>query len=187
MYSEYKKILKSILRPDRYDHSLGVADTARQMAMAFGEDLDKAYIAGLVHDCAKNIPKDELYTRCEQYGYLPDDVEAASAQLIHAPLGALMLGDLFGIEDEDIKLAVRYHTVAAPGMSKLSKIIYLADMIEPNRSYNGVDILRRLARVDLDKAYYTALKMSLEFINEKGATAHPNTLLALQDMKGTDV
>lgn len=186
MYSEYKKILKGLLKESRYIHSMGVSDTAAQLAEQVGIDVEKARLAGLVHDCAKNIPKDKLLPECEKRGYTPDEIEAENPELLHAPLGALMLKELFGITDYEIEEAVRHHTVAGRNMSELDKIIYLSDMIEPSRNFVGVDELRQAAKEDLDKAFLMSLEQSLMFVIQKGALAHPNTLYARNEMrKGT--
>lgn len=182
MFSEYKEILKSRLKEKRYIHSLGVMETAGELAERFGEDINRAKLAGLVHDCAKNIT--DFPAVCKKYAYTPDEIEQKNPELLHAPLGALMLYDLFGIDDIEIKDAVRYHTVARRNMTKLDKIIYLSDMIEPSRKFDGVDELRQLAKIDLDKAMLAALDQSLMFVIKKGALAHPNTLFARNELKG---
>lgn len=182
MFDEYKEILKSMLDEKRFNHSVGVSITAKEMAARFGADLYKAELAGLIHDCAKNIPYEDLEATCESFGYTPDEIELKNPGLIHAPLGAKLITVLFGIEDEEIKNAVRRHTVAGKGMTKLDKIIYLADMIEPSRRYTEVEELRELAEENLDKAYLRALDYSLMFNISKGVLIHPNTLYARNEM-----
>jgi len=185
MFNEYKKILKGLLKENRYIHSLGVMETAGELAERFGENADKARLAGLVHDCAKNITDFEEV--CKKYNYTPDEIEEKNPELLHAPLGALMLCELFGIEDKEIEDAVRYHTVARRNMTNLDKIIYLSDMIEPSRNFYGVEDLRAMAKEDLDKAVLHALDQSLMFVIKKGALAHPNTLYARNELKGKEI
>lgn len=182
MFDEYKKILKQMLGEKRYIHSLGVSAEAKELAALNGCDLYKAELAGLVHDCAKNIPKDKLLEVCQSFGYIPDETEQKNPGLIHAPLGAVMIKSLFGIEDEEIQNAVRMHTTAGKNMQKLDKIIYLADMIEPSRDYDEVYELRRLSRENLDTAFLRALDYSLLFNISRGVIIHPNTLYARNEM-----
>ena len=182
MFDEYKEKLRSMLDEKRFNHSIGVSVTAGEMAQRFGVDVYKAELSGLVHDCAKNIPYDELKTVCEKFGYIPDEIELKNPGLIHAPLGALMLKSLFGIDDIEVQNAVKRHTVGGKGMTKLDKIIYLADMIEPSRKYPEVDELRDLAQQDIDKAFRKALDYSLIFNISKGVLIHPDTLYARNEL-----
>ena len=182
MFDEYKEKLRSMLDEKRFNHSIGVSVTALEMAKRFGEDTCRAELSGLLHDCAKNIPYDELPEVCQRFGYTPDEIEVKNPGLIHAPLGALMLPSLFGVEDTEIQNAVKRHTVAGKGMTRLDKIIYLADMIEPLRKYPEVDELRSLANEDLDKAFSKALDYSLMFNISKGVLIHPDTLYARNEL-----
>lgn len=186
MLEKYKEILKPMLSEKRYIHSIGVSKTARELAQRYNTDADKAELAGLIHDCAKDIPKDKIQEYCRRYNYIPDAVEQKNIGLIHAPLGAKMIDDIFGITDREIKKAVKYHTTAGENMSPLDKIIYLADMIEPSRNYKEANELRRLSLENLDNAFLKALDYSLIFNIQKGVLIHPNTLLARNEliMKG---
>lgn len=182
MFDEYKEILCNMLDEKRYNHSVGVSAAAKEMAARFGAPLYKAELAGLIHDCAKNIPYDDLEATCKSFGYIPDEIEIKNPGLIHAPLGAKMIAVLFGIDDEEIQNAVKRHTVAGKGMTKLDKIIYLADMIEPSRQYPEVEELRELAEENLDKAFGKALDYSLMFNISKGVLIHPDTLYARNEL-----
>ncbi len=182
MFSKYKEVLKRMLGEKRYNHSLGVSIEAKELAALHGGDLYRAELAGLIHDCAKDIPYDEVFKVCERFGYEPDETELKNPGLIHAPLGAVMIKALFGIDDEEICRAVKRHTVADKGMTKLDKIIYLADMTEPSRNYREVCELRALSRENLDKAFLKALDYSLIFNISKGVLIHPNTLYARNEI-----
>lgn len=179
-----KEKLKRMLSENRYTHSVGVSETAVELAKIYGEDADKAYIAGLLHDCAKNIEYDNINTLCNDYGLELTDVEKASPALVHAPLGVKIARTEFGIEDEYILDAIKYHTVGRAGMTLLDKIVYLADVIEPGRDFENIDEMRRTAKEDLDTAVLYALDMSLIYNIEKGNLLHPNSTYARNDLLG---
>lgn len=180
-----EKLLENIIRQrlseKRFKHSIGVAETAKAYAKILGTDTQKAYMAGLVHDIAKEMPFDEMIELCKQGGIEPDREELKNKALLHAPAGAAILESL-GIKDRDIKNAVRYHTVARRGMSILEKIIYLADMLEPSRDYPEVNMLRETAYKDFNKAFCDALKFSIIWNMEKGRVVHEGTLHAYNEI-----
>lgn len=173
-----KAKLKQALNPNRYRHSLNVCDEAVKLAERYGTDRNKAYTAGLLHDCAKGYTHEEQAALCKQFGIELDSITLACPAVIHAPLGGEIARHEYGINDEEIVDAIKYHTVARAGMTALDKIIYIADMIEPMREYEGVDRLRELAYEDLDKAVLVALRQSMEFNLKKNSIIHPNTLEA---------
>ena len=171
---EIKEKLKTALDEKRYNHSISVADEAVRLAKRYGYDKDKAYLAGLVHDCAKCITySDAIKSGCEL-----DRETLACPAVVHAPVGAFIEEREYGIKDVEILDAIRYHTVAREQMTLLDKIIYLADIIEPYRDFDGVEELRKLCNEDLDLAFCEALRRSVVFNIEKGNIIHPNTLYA---------
>lgn len=175
---EIKKKLKNELDEKRYKHSLSVADEAVRLAGLHGENKEKAYMAGLVHDCAKCIPyNDAIKSGCEL-----DRETLACPGVVHAPVGAYIAEREYGITDIEILDAIRYHTVAREKMTVLDKVIYLADIIEPYRDFDGVENLRKLCNEDLDLAFCEALRRSVVFNIEKGNIIHPNTLYAWNEM-----
>lgn len=175
---EYK--LKKELDRQRFEHTLGVEQTARQMARVFGENEEKAALAGLLHDCAKCMPLSQMIKAARHADV--DPVMKESKALMHAVAGRCVAQDVYGVQDEDVLGAIRWHTTGRAGMTRLEKIIYLADVIEPNRkSYPGLEALRALCMQDLDGAMHTALRQSLEHVREQGKTLHPDTLAALAD------
>lgn len=175
---EYK--LKKELDRQRFEHTLGVEQTARQMARVFGEDEEKAALAGLLHDCAKCMPLSQMIKAARHADV--DPVMKESKALMHAVAGRCVAQDVYGIQDENVLGAIRWHTTGHAGMTRLEKIIYLADVIEPNRKpYPGLEDLRALCMQDLDGAMHTALRMSLEHVREQGKPLHPDTLAALAD------
>lgn len=175
---EIKEKLKTALDEKRYNHSISVADEAVRLAKRYGYDKDKAYMAGLVHDCAKCITySDAIKSGCEL-----DRETLACPGVVHAPVGAYVAEREYGITDIEILDAIRYHTVAREKMTLLDKIIYLADIIEPYRDFDGVEELRKLCNEDLDLAFCEALRRSVVFNIEKGNIIHPNTLYAWNEM-----
>ncbi len=173
---ELRKSIKKILDKDRYRHTMGVAYTAASLAMRYGEDIEKAFTAGLLHDCAKCIPNDEKYELCERYGIELTKSEHEIPSLVHAKLGAYLAKSKYGIEDEDIINSVRTHTTGEPGMSLLQKIIFTADYIEPHRN-EAPDLpeVRQEAFVDLDRAICKILSDTLVYLEKKGGKIDPQT------------
>jgi len=170
--------LKKTLDKQRYEHTLGVEETARQMAKCFGEDEEKAALAGRLHDCAKCMTLTQMLKSAR--GEAVDPVMKESKALMHALAGMCVARDVYNVEDAAVLSAIRWHTTGHAGMTALEKIIYLADMIEPNRKlYPGLQTLRKLCFEDLDKAMHTALRGSLAHVQEQGKTLHPDTLAAL--------
>ena len=152
---EMRRELQRRLKKGRFAHSIGVANTAVKLAKRFGVDESKAYIAGLLHDCA------------------------AMPLLLHAYISAKMIAEVYGVDDAEISQAIWRHTVGARDMTPLDKIIYFADMIEPNRNYPGVEELRNLAETaDLDEIMLTAFSESIIFVVQKNSLVHPDTVAA---------
>ena len=170
--------LKRSLKKKRFEHSQGVCAEAVRMAELFCADTKKAYIAGLLHDCAKCLTRDEEKDICKKYNFEPDEMTKICHPVLHAPLGAIVARYEYGVEDPEILDAIRYHTVARANMTLLDKIIYVADMTEPHRDYEGVETLRRLSKKSIDTAFYEAVRQSLFHNVSKGAIIHPGTLEA---------
>ncbi len=177
-----KDKLQAALKPERYRHSLGVCSEAVKLAKRYGADENKAYTAGLLHDCAKGMSIDEQINECHKRGVELDNIMLKCPAVIHAPLGAAVAADEYGINDSEILEAIRYHTTAKADMTTLDKIIYLADMIEPSRSFDGVELLRKTAYEDLDTAVLEAIRQSIFFNLKKNAVIHPKTLEAWNDL-----
>ena len=178
MIDNYKNKLKSMLSEKRYKHSLGVCDEAVKLAEKYGADTEKAYTAGILHDCAKGYDSDEQIKLCQKYGVVLDDITLACKPVIHAPLGAKIAKAEYGVNDKDVLDAIMCHTVAKENMSLLDKIIYIADMIEPMRDFDGVEELRKAAYENIDRAFILGLKQSIVFNAQKNKIIHPNTLSA---------
>ena len=165
---DLKRKIKKALDKDRYQHTLGVAYTAACLAMKYGSDIDDAFTAGLLHDCAKCIPTDEKFRLCEKYGIELSRFEKENPALIHARLGAYLAEAKYGIKDSDILAAIRTHTTGEPEMSLLQKIIFTADFIEPRRDQApNLKEIRELAFADLDRAVEKILFDTLNYLGKK--------------------
>ncbi len=176
---QMKEKLKSKLSDHRYVHSLGVLETAIKMAQIFGVDIEKARIAALLHDCAKQIPHNEQSVLCKKYNIPTDDIKENQSGLLHADLGAYLAEHEFGVDDKEILDAIRYHTLGREKMSDLEKILYLADIIEPNRKeFDGLSELKKLCFLDLDRALLLGFELSISHVSEIGGLLHPQTIAA---------
>ena len=172
--------LKKALDAQRYQHTLGVAETAKRMARRFGEDEQRAELAGLLHDCAKCMTLEQMLKAAKNEP--TDEVMRESRALMHAVAGMAVARDIYGVTDPKVLSAIRWHTTGRAGMTNLDKIIYLADVIEPNRKpFPGIEPLRALAEKDLDEAMRYALRMSLEHVEKQGKTLHEDTRAALME------
>ena len=178
----YLEILKEELPPKRLQHSIGVEQTAEKLARWFGADVEKAQIAGLLHDIAKNKTVQEMRQAMENVNKKPDANIEQNKSLLHGPAGAAILEAQYGITDREILSAVEYHTTGKPDMSQLEKIIYLADMIEPNRDFPGIERLRDSAGRNLDEAVLEAMAQAISFVVEEKKWLHPISVAAYNDL-----
>lgn len=170
--------LKSRLSETRFKHSVGVMTTAAKLAKHYGADVEKAKLAGLIHDCAKEIHPSKQLKQAENFGILLDEIERHETVLIHGPLGAFIAKKDFKIKDKEILRAVKIHTTGDKNMTLLDKIIFIADYIEPNRKFPGVDVLRKKVNEDLDLAIVTAIDSTISHVLDKGSLLHPKTVSA---------
>ena len=158
----------------RMEHTAYVMQTAIGLAARFGVDPYKARLAALLHDCCKNQPEAELL----RYA----DTVPPILPILHAPAGAEYARTVYGVTDADVLQAIRLHTIGDAGMTDLDKVVYLADMIEPSRTYDGVDAIR--AATDLNDMMRLALRRSIWYIKKKGGAIHPATERALNELGG---
>lgn len=183
--------LKEVLSAKRYNHSVGVWKTSVELAGRFGAEVHKAAVAGLLHDCARELSSNNLLKKASDFGIVVGSLEKDSPVLLHAAVSACVAETDYGVKDKEIQRAIALHTTGGVQMSKLDKIIFLADFIEPGRAYPGVENLRHLAGIDLDEAVLAALNQTIcHLVNEK-KPIHPasiegrNELLVLLSKKGT--
>lgn len=188
---DIKRYLKKNLDQGRYQHTLNVRKTARKLArrhLRFGSReerkayLKKVSLAALLHDIDKQQDTGELWQRLKAEPDVRQGELKSSREIWHAFTAAITAREVFGIADQDVLNAVRYHTTGRDGMSDLEKIIYLADYIEPGRHFNGVEELRRAARQGLDRGIQAALEHSIEHLQNKGARISEYTLEARKDI-----
>ena len=175
---EIKDILKIRLSKKRYVHSLDVAQTAEKLAERYNGDRERAYLAGLVHDICKEIPKEEQLAMVKASSMDVTEVELVTPPLYHAIAGALYAEQALNINDADILNAIRYHTVGRAKMSRLEEIIYLADLISADRSYKDVAKMRKIAYQSIEKAMLEALRFSVADVVGKGSMLPSHTIEA---------
>ena len=158
---ELRNVAIGLLKESRVNHVLGCADTARQLAKKYGADEVAAYRAGLLHDVTKAIDGEDQLLLVDKYGILISDFESRHPKLLHAKTGAYVARYVFG-ESEEIQRAIFWHTTGKADMSLLEKILYLADYMEPTRDFPGVEALREITWIDLDRALLLAFNMCIE-------------------------
>ena len=177
VYPEYKALLRELLDDYRYIHSLGVAESAKELAAIYGYDEDKAYKAGLLHDIMKNATKEYQLQIMEKGGIILSQAEKNNPKLWHAMAGECYLRDEMGITDEELLGAIRYHTTGKAGMNLLEKIVYIADYISKERNYPDVDVMRRLSKeVSLEEASLYALRFSIRKFESIGGIIHTDSI-----------
>ncbi|MDE5772011.1 MAG: bis(5'-nucleosyl)-tetraphosphatase (symmetrical) YqeK [Ruminococcus sp.] len=166
--SEIKKYLKEHLSQKRYTHSLNVAEECRKLAMKYGEEPDKAYFAGLLHDICKELRDEEKKKLVLESNFTVCREELETRSLWHAIAGAYFIKTKFGIEDIDILNSVRFHTVGRAGMTRLEEIVYLGDLISADRDYKDVDRMRKISYTSLNRAMLEAFAFSMKSVVKKG-------------------
>ena len=172
------KYLKENLNENRYMHTLGVVSVARKLAEINGVSEEKAEIAALSHDIAKNIKVKEIKKILKENNVILTEYENKTPALWHSIVGPTVAKEVFKIEDEDILSAIRWHSTGRENMSKLDKIIYIADMIEPSRRFEGLDDIRKETIQKLDRGVLKGLTHSIEYLLSKGQLIDINTINA---------
>ena len=178
-----KQLIKA-LDTKRYEHTQGVAYTAAALAMRYGEDVQKAEIAGLHHDCAKCLDNEKKIHICKKNDITITEAEQRNPFLLHAKVGGHLAKTKYKIDDEDIINAVLYHTTGRPGMSLLEKIVYIADYIEPGReNAPNLDDVRKLCFQDLEDALLRILEDILAHLKESKKEIDPMTQMTYEFYK----
>ncbi len=166
---QIRENLRKVLKESRYLHSIGVEEVACDLALIYGCDVQKALLAGLLHDCAKYLTEQEQLLACQKYHLPVTEIERQCAFLLHAKVGAAFAREKYGIEDIEILNAITYHTTGRPAMTLLEKIIFTADYIEPNRKpVPRMEEIRRTAYEDLDTAVLMILDNTLHYLKDCG-------------------
>ncbi len=162
-----KKQLSKSMDAKRYEHTLGVAYTSAALAMCHNADMDKAYLAGLLHDCAKCLENEKKIHICEKHNIKISAAEEANPYLLHAKVGGYLAEKKYHVTDSEIINAIIYHTTGKPDMTLLEKIVYIADYIEPGREHApNLAKIRPLAFQNLDKALVQILEDTLHYLKE---------------------
>ena len=161
--SKLRKEMAEVQKSSRLEHTIGVAYTASALAMRYGANMEKALIAGYLHDCAKHMTGEELLKFCKKNDLPVSAVESENpSSLLHGKVGAFLAREKYGVEDEEILSAIYYHTTGHPGMTLLEKIVFLADYMEPGRDKApNLSIIREMIFVDIDKALLQVLEDTL--------------------------
>lgn len=176
MYDTIQEKLKQALDEPRFEHTLGVMYTAGCMAMAHGYDINKAMLAGLLHDCAKCMTHEERLLLCEKHKVEVTPSELENKALLHAKAGAILAKIEYHITDVDVLHSIAVHTTGEPNMNTLDKIIYIADYIEPGRDKApNLELVRSLAYQDLDACMAQILYDTLNYLNSRGGHIDPTT------------
>lgn len=177
-----KELVRSRLSDKRYEHTLNVKKMAVKLAKRYGVDEDKAALAALLHDSAKEISKDEMRELMRQYPQYAEGGEERPNPVWHGICAAILARTQWGVEDEAILSAIACHTAGKSGMSKLDKVVYLADMTSKERDWPGVGKLRKLEMKDLDAAMLAALKQTNDFVLSQGKPLDLQSAAAYEDI-----
>ncbi len=162
---EIESRIKDILSDKRFAHTLGVVNTAEALAAKYGCDVDKAKLTALLHDCAKDYSAVAQLRKCKELGIELSEIEESNTELVHAKLGAALIKSEYGVDDEEISEAIKWHTTGKPEMNLLTKIIFVADYIEPGRDKApNLDPIRNVAFEDIDDAVYYIMRDTLYYL-----------------------
>lgn len=181
-WNELEKAVEERMSPDRFMHTQRVVACASELAKRWNVDQHKARLAALLHDIAKDYLDDQLLNAARDFGIVLTEIERLSPSLLHGPVGAEIASRTFGVTDSDVLAAIRYHTTGRAGMSRLERVIFLADLIEPKRRFPGVDDLRAAAEQDLDKALLLAFDRTILYLVEAGKCLDPKAVEARNDL-----
>ncbi len=169
--------LRATLTPRRLAHTMGVAETAERLAPMCGVDPRRARLAGLLHDCAKSMPLDQMRALVTEKLPDLDQAELETRQILHAPAGMILARDEYGVRDPSILSAIRKHTVGAGDMSPMDALIYVADFVEPGREpFPGLEKARKLAEKDIYRAMLCCAELTARHLRAHGQDIHPRTL-----------
>ena len=181
--AQAQQLAKSRLGEKRYRHTENVKNLAVELAQIHGENPDKAALAAWLHDTAKEMPKAELLQILQDNAIIKNNPAARPEPVWHGICAAILAQTQWGVQDQEVLDAVECHTTGRPGMTKLDKILFLADMTSAERSWPGVEELRCLAKEDLDAAMLSALDHTISFVQQQGSDLDPMSIAAYEDLK----
>ncbi|MBS4912678.1 MAG: bis(5'-nucleosyl)-tetraphosphatase (symmetrical) YqeK [Veillonella sp.] len=182
MYEQLIDQLEGQLTPKRFAHTLGVAKAAQSLAEIYNVSPSKAYLAGLLHDCGKELPLSHMQEIVKEAQVNVDLDMFNNGALLHGVVGAILSRNIYGVEDVNILDAIRYHTTGRIGMTVMDKIIFVADYIEETRNFPGVDKLRQIAFEDLDKAVLAGYDSTIGHLLDQGLSIYFKTILGRNDI-----
>lgn len=176
--------MKKRLKTKRYNHSVGVMYTAANLAMRYDVPLENAGVAGILHDCAKEMDNEELFSYCKKKKIILSDDEKNNPALVHSKVGAHIAIERYNIDDDEIINSIRFHTTGRPEMTRLEQIIFIADYIEPNRKIiPGLDIIRKNVYIDIDEACRMVLENTIDYLKSDNKTIDKVSLEAYEYYK----
>lgn len=178
-----RRLAKKRLSAKRYQHTLNVRRMAVKLAKRWGADPEKAALAALLHDTAKELPREEMLQILNDNAIMAENAQNRPSPVWHGICAAILAQTQWGVEDEEVLSAIRCHTTGKPGMSLLDEIIFLADMTSAERDYPEVDYLRKLEKKDIHQAMREALEMNLHWLEESGRPVDEETRAALEDLR----
>lgn len=178
-YQQAEDMVRRTLSPKRFQHTMNVKNLAVRMAQHYGVNTEKAALAAILHDSAKELPRTELLQIMQDNAIIKKGTQNRPEPVWHGICAAILAKTQWNVQDEEILSAIACHTTGKENMSKLDKILFLADMTSAERDYPGVEELRRLEMRNLDKAMIQALKMTISFVEQKNAIADPESAKAL--------
>lgn len=178
-----EQLIRERLSPKRLQHTFNVRDMALELAKIHQADLEKVEIAALLHDAAKEMPKADMLQIFEDNAIMAENAPQRPQPVWHGICAAILAKTQWGIEDEEILAAIRYHTTGRVGMSKLEKIIFLADMTSADRNYPQVDSLRTVQKEDLSLAMEMAMQFTIDWVKQRGGELDPLSLQVLQQLR----
>ena len=183
----YLPAIRPLLSEKRFLHSLEVAKQAARLAENYGCSVERAYTAGILHDCMKDTNGEEQLQIIEKSGIIFGNMDRAIPKVWHAKAAAAYARDILGVEDAEILAAIACHTTGKAGMSLFEKVLFLADYTSAERDYPGADEMRRLAEEDLNGAMYRALAFSITDLAERAKLVHPDTLFAYNEVIAEEI
>ncbi len=188
-FEEIQSDLKAKMKPKRFEHVMGVVDTAEKLAEFYGEDIEKARLAALLHDAAKLISLNEdkmrvLAARTQFADEYPEDLHGE--ELFHAHAGEVLAYERYGVTDTDILSAVHYHTTGKADMTPLELMIYSADMVEPTRNFPGVENLRGLMFTGLERLALGCMGHTIEYLRNNNKSVHRTSVEAYNYLKNKE-
>jgi predicted HD superfamily hydrolase involved in NAD metabolism len=183
--SEIIQKLEQRLIPQIYRHSIATGEMAEKLARLYHVDEQKAFLAGVLHDCAKDMSKKELLAYAKSHGIPIDTIQEKQPGLLHGAVASNIAKTEFDIDDEEILHAIEVHSTGSKKMSLLDKILYVSDSAEPNRDYEGVEMIRNLIfNGELDNALLEGMKIKLIYVIEKKVMLHPDSIEAWNEIAG---